>query len=228
VNARLRALAERIDAKVRERSQARKRAETIWRKLQQPTQLASDLWLSLNPVGAKVSPIGSDESQVIRTSVNLILKPQAHFGSQPALVERAMPPLELTPLSQDGFHLAVPVLAEYGDINRRLEQRLVGKEIQASVDQKLKILSIQTYGSGDRLILALGVSGAVNGNIYAAGKPVIEALSQTLTFKQFDFTLDTKDALMRAAGWLVHDDVLFKIKPYLDIDLSGQIEGLRQ
>jgi len=33
---------------------------------------------------------------------------------------------------------------------------------------------------------------------------------------------------MRAAGWLVHDDILFQIKPYLDIDLSGQIEGLRQ
>jgi hypothetical protein len=228
VNARLRALAERIDAKVRERSQARKRAETIWRKLQQPVPLTSELWLNLNPVGAKVSPIGSDDSQNIRTSVNLILKPQAYFGPQTKVNERPMPPLELTPISQDGFHLAVPVLAGYGDINRRLEQRLVGQEIGMSVDQRLKILSVQTYGSGDRLILALGVSGAVNGKIYAVGKPVIETISQTLTFKQFDFTVDTKDALMRAAGWLVHDDILFQIKPYLDIDLSGQIEGLRQ
>ncbi|WP_447983140.1 DUF4403 family protein [Nitrospira sp. Nam74] len=228
VNARLHALAEMIDAKIRERSQARKRAETIWRKLQEPTRLSSDLWLALNPVGANVSPIGSDDSQVIRTAVNLVLKPQAHFGPEPTVVERPMPPLELTPISQDGFHLAVPVLAGYGDINHHLEEQLVGKEIQMSVDQSLKILSAQTYGSGDRLILALGVSGAVNGNIYAAGKPVIDSISQTLTFKEFDFTVDTKDALMRAAGWLVHDDVLFRIKPYLDIDLSGRIEDLRQ
>jgi len=57
---------------------------------------------------------------------------------------------------------------------------------------------------------------------------VIDPISQTLSFNQFDFTLDTKDALVRAAGWLPHDDVLFQIKPYLDIDVSGHIEGLRQ
>lgn len=228
VNARLRALAETIDAKLRERSQAKKRAEMIWRRLQQPARLTPDLWLTLNPIGAKVSPIGSDESQVIRTSVSLILKPQAYLGSTPAIMEKPMPPLELTPLSQDGFHLAVPLRAQYIDINRRLEERLVGKEVPTSLGQPLKILSAQTYGSGERLILALGVTGAVNGNIYATGTPVIDPISETLSFNQFDFTLDTKDALVRAAGWLTHDDVLFRIKPYLDIDLSGQIETLRR
>jgi hypothetical protein len=187
--------------------------------------LVPDLWLNLDGIGGNVSPIGSDESQVIRTSVSLILKPQAYFGPTPTVDERPMPSLELTPLSQDGFHLAVPILAAYRDINRRLDQRLVGKEIPTSLRQPLKILSAQAYGSGERFILALGVAGAVNGNIYATGKPVIDPISQTLSFNQFDFTLDTKDALVRAAGWLPHDDVLFQIKPYLDIDLSGHIEG---
>ena len=50
------ALAETIDAKVRERSQAKKRARTVWRTLQQPAGLVPDLWLNLDPIGGKCQP----------------------------------------------------------------------------------------------------------------------------------------------------------------------------
>jgi hypothetical protein len=224
---RLRPVAEAIDAKVREGSEARGRAEKIWRKLQEPAQLGPNLWLSLHPVTAQVSPIRSDGDQMIQTSVNMILEPKVYIGSQPTVNDRPMPSLELTPISEDGLHLAVPILAEYAMINHRLEERLVGQKIPTSLGE-LKILSAQLYGSGENLILALGVSGAVNGDLYATGKPVFEPTTQSLIFEQFDFTLDTKNLLVRTATRLFYEDILFRVKPYTDIDLSDRIEGMRR
>jgi hypothetical protein len=139
-----------------------------------------------------------------------------------------MPPLELTPLSQEGFHLAVPILAEFSVINRRLAQRLVGQTIATSSGEPLKIISAQMYGSGRNLILDLGVTGAVNGHLYATGQPFYDTVMESLRFKQLDFTVDTESMLVRIADRLFHDDVLFRLKAQADIDLSGPIAGLRQ
>jgi len=228
MNARLGSVAEAIDTKVRERTETTKRAEMIWQRLQEPAELEPALWLSLNPVGAQAGPIGAGGDHIIRTSVSLILEPKAQAGSKPIGGDRPLPPLELTSHSQDGFHLAVPILAEYSVINRRLEQQLVGQEFPTSLGEPLKIASVHMYGSGANLILNFGVTGAVNGNLYATGKPVFDAATQTLSFQQLAFTVDTKNVLVRVADWLFYDDLLFRLEPRTRIDLADRIEELRR
>ncbi len=228
MNERLGSVAEAIDTKVRERGEARQRAGAIWQRLQEPAELEHDLWLSLNPVGAQAGPISAGGDHTIRTSVSLILEPRAQVGSKPTSGDRPLPPLELISHQQDGFHLAVPLLAEYSVINRRLEQRLVGQEFPTSLGEPLTITSVQMYGSGANLILNFGVTGAVNGNLYATGKPVFDAATQTLSFYQLEFTVNTKNVLVGMANWLFYDDLLARLEPRTRIDLSHRIEEFRR
>ena len=170
--------------------------------------MTPNLWLSLNPTGAQAGPISAEEERLIQTSVHLLLQPTARLGSQPASASRPLPSLELTPRSGDGFHLALPILAEYPAINRLLAQRLVGNEIPSSVGDPLKIMSARLYGSGAHLILELGMTGGINGTLYAIGTPVLDTDTSTLRFERFNFTVETKNVLLKAANWVGHDDIL--------------------
>lgn len=226
VESRLPALAAAIDARTKSRSETKQRAQKIWNWLQQPVDLGRDRWLTLNPQHAQASPIVS-KGPDIRTSVDLILKPQVHVGAKPSAEHRPLQPLQIAPASSDGFHLVIPVVAEYEVINRRLQERVVGQVFDSPVGKPLKISSAHLYGSGAQLIIELGVTGAMNGILYATGHPVYDEEMRLLRFEHFDYTADTKNVVVRSADALFHQKILARIEPETRIDLSDRIDELR-
>lgn len=228
LESRLRAMASAIDAKLRERTETKKRAETVWRKLQEATEIAPNLWLALNPTSAQVGPIGSDGDRLIQTSVNLLLNPLAIVGSRLDANERPLSTLHLSPALLEGFHLAVPIQVPYPEVNRRLAEQLVGREIDIPHSDPLTITSAQLYGSGNNLIVELGIKGPINGILYVAGKPVIDPATRVLRFDELDFTIDTKNVLLKSANWVLHKSLLSRIEPETHIDLSEHIDALRK
>jgi hypothetical protein len=224
---RLAALAQGIDRIVRERTEAKQRAELVWQKLQEPVEFAPNQWLQFQPRDARVSPITSNGTLVLHTSVNLVMVPRIVNGSKPDSVLMPLPPLQMTPLPLEGFHLALPITVDYGRINQRLEQDMIGQEFQTPVGDTLRVEGVQLYGSGDKLILALQVSGGVNGTVYATGTPVFDEGLGTLKFVDLDFTLDTRNALVKSANWMFHQNILSSLRSQASIDLSGQLQTLR-
>jgi hypothetical protein len=224
---RLAALAQSIDRIVRERTEAKQRAEVVWQKLQEPVEFAPGQWLEFHPRDARVSPITSNGTLVLLTSVNLVMEPRILRGSKPDQVFIPLPPLKLAPLALEGFHLALPISVDYERINQRLEQEMVGQQFQTPLGDTVKVEGVQLYGSGDRLMLALRVSGGVNGTLYATGTPVFEEGMGMLKFVDLDFTMDTRNVLMRSADWMFHQNILGALRSHAYIDLSGQLQTLR-
>jgi hypothetical protein len=224
---RLTALAQRIDGIIRDRTEARKRAETVWQKLQEPVELAPNQWLEFNPRDARVSPITSNGTLVVKASVNLTMEPRIVNGSKPLKSQLPLPALQLTPVLQEGFHLALPITVDYGRINPRLEQDMIGQEFRTPLGDRVKVEGVQLYGSGDKLILAVKVSGGVNGTLYATGTPTFDEGAGVLRFVDLDFTVDTRNVLVRSANWMFHQDILSELTAQAFIDLSGQLQSLR-
>jgi hypothetical protein len=133
----------------------------------------------------------------------------------------------MTPVPLEGFHLALPVTIDYGRINQRLEQDMLGQEFKTPLGDRVRVEGVQLYGSGDKLILAIRVSGGVNGNLYATGLPVFDEAMGVLRFTDLDFTVDTRNVLVHSANWMFHEDILSSIKSQAVIDLSGQLQTLR-
>jgi len=224
---RLAALAQSIDRIIRERTEAKKRAETAWQKLQEPVEFASSQWLVFNPRAAQVSPITSNGKLSVKASVNLTMEPRIVTGSKPVEGRSPLPSLKMTPVPLEGFHLALPVTIDYGRINQRLEQDMLGQEFKTPLGDRVRVEGVQLYGSGDKLILAIRVSGGVNGNLYATGLPVFDEAMGVLRFTDLDFTVDTRNVLVHSANWMFHEDILSSIKSQAVIDLSGQLQTLR-
>ena len=226
VHSHLPSVAAAIDQRVKDRSESRQRAQKVWNTLQQPLELGPGQWLILNPMYTQVSPIDL-EGQTIDTSVNLTLKPLMQVGSVPVAEDRPLPPLHLMPIDLDGFHLALPAIAEYGVINRRLAQRLVGQEFTTPLGKSITITSANMYGSGEDLIVEVGLTGAMNGKLYATGQPVYDSAERVLRFERFDYTVDTKNRVVQSADSAFHQRFLARIEPETRIDLSDRIEELR-
>jgi hypothetical protein len=228
LESRLGALASAIDAKLRERTASKERARTVWQNLQEPTELTPNLWLTLNPTSVQIGPIGLEREHLIQTAVHMLLSPTVRLGPQPAPDHRLLPPLELIPHAGERFHLALPIFAEYPTINRLLAQQLVGNEIPSPVGDPVKILSARLYGSGASLIVELGLSGGINGTVYAMGKPVLDTSTNILRFEEFNYTLETKNMLFKAANWMLRDNILAQLEPHTRIDLSEHVGILRR
>jgi hypothetical protein len=224
---RLAALAQSIDRITRGRTEAKQRAETVWQKLQEPLEFAPDQWLEFHPRDARVSPITSNGTLVLQTSVNLVMEPRIVKGRKPDTLPIPLPPLQLAPLPLEGFHLALPLTLQYGQINHRLEQEMIGQDFQTPLGDTMTIEGVQLYGSGDKLILALRVSGGVNGTLYATGTPVFDEGFGMLRFVDLDFTVDTRNVLVHSADWMFHQNILSSLKSHAFIDLSGQLQTLR-
>ena len=224
---RLTALAQSIDRIIRERSEAKKRAETVWQNIQEPIELGPDRWLQFNPREARVSPIASHGTQLVQTSVNLVMEPKVLNGSRPSTTQVPLPLLQMAPLALEGFHLALPITVEYSRINQRLGQEMIGQTFRTPLGESVQVDGVQLYGSGDRFILALQVSGGVNGNIYTTGTPVFDEGLGMLRFLDLDFTVDTRNVLVRSANWMFHEDILSSLKDHAYIDLSDQLQTLR-
>ncbi len=227
VESRLPVLARRLDDRIREHSERRRAMEKTWRQLQEPAELAPDLWLRLRPGAVQAGPFMGNGDQQIRTSVTVELEPVIVSGPKPPAENGPVPPLQLAPAASDGFHLAVPITADYVWINGRLKDQLVGQTIPMSLGEPVRITSAELYGSGRNLIIALGVTGGVDGMLYASGKPVLDASTNILRFDQFDFTMETRNVLVRAAQRMMRGVILDAIEPQTRIDLSEQIDTLR-
>jgi hypothetical protein len=104
---------------------------------------------------------------------------------------------------------------------------MIGQEFRTPVGDTVRVEGVQLYGSGDKLILALRVSGGVNGTLYATGTPEFDESRGVLKFVDLDFTVDTRNVLVRSANWMFHENMLSSLKSEAYIDLSSELQTMR-
>ena len=140
---RLTALGRSIDRIIRERTESKKRAEAVWQKLQEPVEFAPNQWLEFGPRDVRVSPITSNGTLSIHTSVNLLMQPRIVSGSKPAVGATPLPALQLAAVPAEGFRLALPITVDYGRINQRLQQEMIGQEFRTPLGDTVKVDGVQ-------------------------------------------------------------------------------------
>jgi hypothetical protein len=228
LNERLPSLATAIDRTFLQQVDAKKRARMIWESLQEPMELNAGTWLMFRPQDPQASSLSFDHNESVRTVVSMTFEPMIVLGARPQVDPRPLPPLQTGPTAQEGFHLAVPLLVPYEALNHRLATEVVGEEIVPPVGSRILITGVHTYGSGDTLVCEVTVKGGVNGKLYLQGKPDLAADGRTLEFRDFAFTVETSNWLVKVTNRMMYDTIRDTILPYTKIDVSDRIEGLRR
>jgi len=183
-----------------------------WRKLHNVVSVSTDpqAWLVTSPLSiASSNPIVDHGMLKLRldAAVRTALALQNKRPGPPTATE--LPSLNARPVGDPNFSLAVPVSVRLSEV------KLPGKDKNGSFEVPLrtgsvKVTDLRLNGDNGRLVVSAyidashpTVNRSVRGRIYLVGRPELNAASMTISAKDLNYSLETRNVLARAANWIL-------------------------
>jgi len=217
-----------IDDGIKNSVNTRAMMEKAWASFQQPMKAndAYNVWVKLSPTALYSTNIAGSGSRIlfnlglntlIETSMGKALPAPAHLTKLPdyKVVNNIAP----------NFVLNSNIYLNYAKLDSIANDMMKG-QVFKQAGKEVKIENIHLYGQNDHLVVEVLVSGAAKGTVYCVGKPVYDNATQLLTFTDFDFDMNTKNALIKSANWLLHKSFLKMIQPMLSYSMKDQLANL--
>jgi hypothetical protein len=111
----------------------------------------------------------------------------------------------------DQTTVSVAAVSTYESASRIITKNFQGKEF-ASGKRKIVIQKVDLWSKDGRMIIALDMTGSLNGTIYLSGIPNYNSVTKEIYFDQMDYVLNTKGLLTKTANWLLQGIILKKIQ----------------
>ena len=121
----------------------------------------------------------------------------------------------------------IVAVSTYEEASKIMTKNFSGQEF-GSGSNKIKVQNVAIWHKKGKMIIALDVTGSVNGTIYLAGFPKYNEQTKEVFFDQLDYALDTKNKLMRTANWLTQGLVLRKIQQSCRYSIKPNLEEGKQ
>jgi len=200
-------ITEAIDEQVASNLELKKNAELAWNIARQPVMLAKeyDTWLVIVPTGVEMTPLLS-KNNILRSVIGIKGYTQTITSAvKPAVAPmQKLPDLRIVDKVQDDFKIGLISLVSYEDAAKLATKQFAGEKFSfLSGKYNVEVTSVEMYGQNDRLVIKAGLKGSISGDIYLKGIPYYDAVTQQLSLKGLDYDLDTKNTIVRTAGWLL-------------------------
>lgn len=227
-----RRLSSMIDEMVRKQLALEQYVEQAWRLMFEPYQMSEEYraWLTVQPQRLTMTPLRT-ENNTLKATITVESKPQLSFGARPLLPKA--PPLPAfryaSPAgnAQDDFTIFVGSLISYKEAERLVQQSIKGERFESG-RRHVVIEDIELYGQGDQLVVNLKLDGSYKGSIYLTGRPTFDVTNNQIDIADLEYTLDTRNFLVRSAGWLLKSTLKRKLQENLDFLLDYNLQDLQK
>ena len=105
----------------------------------------------------------------------------------------------------------IAAVSTYESASRIMTKNFQGKEF-ANGSRKIVVQKVDLWHKEGKMIVALSMTGSINGTIYLSGIPNYNPITKEIYFENLDYVLSTKGLLTRTANWLLQGMILNKIK----------------
>ncbi|SEJ11406.1 protein of unknown function [Dyadobacter sp. SG02] len=216
-----------IDQQVATNLELKKNAELAWNIARQPVMLAKeyDTWLVIVPTGVEMTPLLS-KNNILRSVIGIKGYTQTITSAvKPAVAPlQKLPDLRIVDKVQDDFKIGLISLVSYEDAARLATKQFAGEKFSfLGGKYHVEVTSIEMYGQNDRLVIKAGLKGSIGGDIYLKGIPYYDPATQQLSLKSLDYDLDTKNSIVRTAGWLLQGQFSRMMEKRMVFPVGGQI-----
>nr|WP_295921088.1 DUF4403 family protein [uncultured Dyadobacter sp.] len=196
-----------IDEQVAVNPELKKNAELAWNVARQPVMLAKeyDTWLVIVPTGVVMTPLLA-KNNILRAVIGIKGYTQTITSAvKPQIVAtQKLPDLQLVDKVQEDFKIGLISVVSYEEAARLATAKFAGEKFSfLNGKYSVEVASVEMYGQNDRLVIKAGLKGGINGDIYLKGTPYYDPATQQLSLKGLDYDLDTKNSIIRTAGWLL-------------------------
>jgi hypothetical protein len=226
------ALGKEIDEIVGETLGLNRVVADTWDMLYQPLLLEPQYsaWLQVNPTSIGMTPISMNQN-ILSAIIIVEAKPLVSIGPRP--VDRQpdpLPPFTQYNATTPGFNLVINTQIGWEEAERIAKEHMLG-EIYTSGKRKVKVEDLNLFGNADKVVVETKLSGSYNGSIYLTGKPDYDAFSNKIVIRDLDYTLDTKNFLVKSGGWLLRSTIKNRIQDNLNFLLTynlGEMKNMLQ
>lgn len=220
-------ITEAIDEQVASNLGLKKNAELAWNIARQPVMLAKeyDTWLVISPTGVEMTPLLA-KNNILRSVIGIKGYTQTITSAvKPAVAPaQKLPDLRIVDKVQDDFKIGLISLVSYEDAAKLATKQFAGEKFSfLNGKYNVEVASVEMYGQNDRLVIKAGLKGSISGDIYLKGIPYYDPATQQLSLKGLDYDLDTKNTIVRTAGWLLQGQFSRMMEKRMVFPVGSQI-----
>ena len=117
----------------------------------------------------------------------------------------------------------VAAISTYESASKIISANFNGKEF-ASGSRKIIVENVALWQKDGKIIIALTMTGSINGSIYLSGIPNYNSVTKEIYFDQMDYVLNSKGILTRTANWLLQGVILKKIQENCRYSIKENLE----
>lgn len=117
----------------------------------------------------------------------------------------------------------IAAISTYDSASKIISSNFQGKEF-ASGSKKIVVQKVELWQKDGKIIIALDMTGSINGSIYLSGIPNYNAATKEIYFNQMDYVLNTKGMLTKTANWLLQGIILKKIQENCRYSIKENLE----
>ena len=127
----------------------------------------------------------------------------------------------------DKLNANIIAISTYEDAAKIITKNFKDQEF---TDGKRKIIvtNVDLWQKEGKMIIALEVKGSINGKVYLAGFPQFNTETKEIYFDKLEYTLDTKNVLVKSANWLAKGTILRKIQESCRYSIQPNLEEGKQ
>ncbi|PCC74012.1 protein of unknown function [Nannocystis exedens] len=207
---------DQADAQFEKQLNLKKQAQTLWTALQQPQSLqqlgqgrcpteagaicSTPAWLVAKPTSIGVSQPRMDGKD-LRVDLGLAGQLVVQLGDKPAVKPTPLPKLE--PVTDGpGFAVKSRLRLPLGQLNEELTKRLGnlsfgGRGSPEIVVTYVKLVDESAARNSRRLTVAVGVGGAIRGELKLQGELTWNSRARELSIQDFDYTVDSDNEQLK-------------------------------
>lgn len=170
-----------------------------------------ETWFKLNPIEVYVTDAILKKSK-IEMELGLKCSMQTMVGQQPKnAFNRETVTFKSVTKMPNKTTASIAAISTYESASRIITKNFQGKEF-ASGSRKIVVQKVDLWSKDGKMIIALDMTGSINGTIYLSGIPNYNSVTKEIYFDQMDYVLNTKGILTKTANWLLQGTILKKIQ----------------
>ena len=182
-----------------------------------------ETWFLLTPVELYVTDAVLNKKQI---TMNMGLKctMETRVGQAPKKTfSKDKVVLKAVKTMPDQIDVVVAAVSTYESASKIITKNFQGQEFGEG-KRKVTVQKVDLWSKDDKMVVALDMTGSINGTIYLTGYPNYNAVTKEIYFDQMDYVLNTKSVLMKTANWLAEGYILRKIQENCRYSIKQNLE----
>jgi hypothetical protein len=179
-------------------------------------------WFLMQPIEVYTSK-ATVANQKITANLGLKAYLETSVGRKPEYTfNRASVLLKAVDNMPNEFKANVAAFATYKYASDVVSKNFAGEKFESG-KRSVTVNKVDLWGKDGKMIVALNLSGSVNGDFYLTGFPAYDAVKKEIYLNQVDFVLDSKSKLIKIGDWLAHGLILKKMSDACRFSIADQL-----